>query len=267
MKNPHSAPRGYLYLKLFIFFVIFLTLGISILRGVDTFQDRSFVGNAYTTYYTNGKEGYLVSYHPPGKKVYLKTKNINSHDLKKYNLLQISQIVGNSVDGVVVDTKMEDISGAFSLPVAFKMFFFPGSFYLENVNGVDAFKYNMLLSSVDLKDTTSASSGDLSEEDLELVFRSEDIFNDASSIEVVNGAGVPGLGSEVARALVRRGYNVIAISNAQNTVRESYVVVNRSTPEFVVSPLVHLTGRLGIEGNLSEAADVVVVLGKDASLE
>ncbi len=266
MRNSPSAPRGYLYLKLFIFFIILLTVGISALRGVNTYNNRSFLGDSYTTYYSNGKEGYLVSIHPPGKRVYLKTISIDPRDIRKYNLIQISQIVGVPVDGVVVDTSLTDATEAFSLSTAFKMFLFPGSYYLSGINGIDAFKYNMMLRGVDSRGTTEEYGGSIPEEELDLIFRSEDIFNDASSVEVVNGAGVPGLGSSVAAALARRGYNVIAISNAQETVDRSYTVVNRQAPENVTMPLVHLTGSVGSRGNLSEAADIIVVLGRNAAL-
>ena len=264
MRENTASPRGYLYLKLFIFAIVTLTIGICVLRGVRTVQERSFVGSSYNTLYVTPDSSYLVSYHAPQKKSVVRVRDFSRQIIEKNNLLGLSLLSGVVVDGVVVDSDPVDPHNIFSLPASLSMFFFPMKYYLVDINGADALKYNFMLKAVNTDNSIVEMEKKDRGDDLSNFFRSEDIFNSAVSVEVMNAAGVSGLGSEFSEVLQRRGYNVIAVTNASKESDSSFIVVNRDTDSLTTQSLLHLGGGRVRGLDVSEAADVVLVLGHDA---
>lgn len=267
MKRKESDPRGYFYLRLFVFFVIVLICLTGVVRAVSIFREREFTGESYTTLYSNGKDNFLISYHTPSSYGVAELIDPPNLSLEKASRLQLSLALGVPVDAIVVNHSMKSEDDIFSLLDVVKMIFFPHAYVLRDINGIDAFKYfwerrgvseeNFMQKRLEYKN--------LDEEKLTRIFRDEDIFNSGISIEVVNGTEVGGLGGEFASVLTHRGYNVISVTNADSLQKYSFLHFNRGMNSSVGKSLMHLFGKVEDNSKLGEAADIVVVLGGDVA--
>jgi polyisoprenyl-teichoic acid--peptidoglycan teichoic acid transferase len=88
----------------------------------------------------------------------------------------------------------------------------------------------------------------------------------SASIEVLNGAGVPGLARTTADRLSRRGFLIASVGDADRTQPQTTIQVRsaaRRAAEDVASTLGLPNSRITEVGNLP-AADVRVILGSDA---
>jgi len=266
MKNNAQKVHGYSYLKLFMIFVVLLTVGFMTYRAVDLYRQRSFLTDSYITLYTNGEDNFLVSYHSPKSYTVAQLYNTPNLSPSRSSLLQLSLTLGVPIDAVVIDPELKSPRQIFSLLSTVKMLFFPHSFSLRNMNAFDSFKLFLLArgASDGQRNDTSLDYSSISEEQLADLFRDEEIFNNAVSVEIMNGTEIGGLGGEFSSVLTSRGYNVVAVTNSQTTENNSYMIVRSRKESQAAKSLSHIL-RVDKNSDVGEVADITIVLGRDVA--
>jgi len=94
-----------------------------------------------------------------------------------------------------------------------------------------------------------------------------DATDQASAVRVIvyNGAGSPGIAGEAAQVLIRSGFRVVDTKNADNFDYETTKIVVRrgdaASGEDVREALG--VGEVSVEPSSADAADVIVIIGKD----
>ncbi|MEK7605867.1 MAG: LytR C-terminal domain-containing protein [Patescibacteria group bacterium] len=95
-------------------------------------------------------------------------------------------------------------------------------------------------------------------------FSDQVISQENKSIAIINGTGIPGLGTRLEEAIVRLGGNVISVTNASEDQDHSQISYTGEKSYTVT----HLSLLFGISPTLSAQAglsDIIVLIGKDKS--
>lgn len=97
---------------------------------------------------------------------------------------------------------------------------------------------------------------------LEMVYGVSQELLAATSIEVLNGSGVPGLARQTAQRLARLGFRIVRVDTATAQV-ETTTIIDRSGRTEVAQLLAELLGSKPITREPGGAADITVMVARD----
>jgi hypothetical protein len=97
---------------------------------------------------------------------------------------------------------------------------------------------------------------------LEQLFLDETIDQENKTVSIVNGAGVPGLGTRLEQALSVMGVNVISVTNA-DTVKSSSEITYFGDKSYTLTRLQRLLGLPVTESSSQGLSDIIILIGRD----
>lgn len=256
------------YLKVFIIGVIALViLSIGIKVGSE-YLSASFKSDSFNILYI-GKESYLVGVDTSSNTFsFVKLPDLKEITQGK-NLLQKSMIVGVPVNAQINDrdTKTyKDADEFLTNNSAWNILFGPSKKFRTKINSYDviSFFHKAKGSTNKRNGVITLEFNEKNDKILSDLFQSDSLRRRATTVEIINGSSVDGLGTSLSRALTNAGYNIISVGSAGGD-EDSYIgYSDEQLPEIEL--LKSFINFNGIMGKNSPAADITIFLGKDYNI-
>ncbi len=259
-KNKTQSNRS--SLKLLWIFCLLVVLAVVFSLGYRLFtlmRESKFDGqHQFIVAFINNADVDVVSVNP---------------SQKAYNHLQIRGGKNSSDDlqqaGVIPDSYIT-LPKPFSLD-SLSEYFSEAAWHQGNVtsplNLYDLYRLSLLTKHIDRQAITSESvhipfDQTASSTMLEQLFIDDAIDQDNKTVAIINGAGLPGLGTRLEQALSLRGVNVISVTNADG-VKSSSKITYVGDKTYTVKRLSQLLSLPTEEVMTQGISDIIITLGKD----
>jgi len=192
-----------------------------------------------------------------------KNKSLSLLDVDVENVNDLVKLFSIPVDATIVseDLSMDDmplilLKSAFSLGQqdknlntldAFRLFFFSKTVSQTNIH-----QKKLLTRFSDVEKSTIIS----------LALSDPAIYQESQSIQVINGAGIYGAGTRLAKLISNIGGNVILISTSDKAVKDSKITYY-GNKTYTVKKLGDYLGFPVEETDKRGVADITIIIGKD----
>lgn len=253
------------YLRFFIIGVIILFLfSVGIKVGAE-YLNAHFKGDTFNILYI-GKESYLIGV-DTNRNAFSFVKLPDLKDIAQgKNMLQKSMIVGVPVNAQINDRDARTYKNAddfLSNNSAWNVLFGPSKKFKTNLNAYDLLSFfHKAKGAVNKKNANvTLEFSDQNDKALSELFKNEQVRKRATTIEIINGSGVDGLGTSLSRSLTNAGYNIISVGSAGGDEYSYIGYSNEQLPELEL--LKSFINFDGVMGKNSPAADITIFLGKD----
>lgn len=267
MKNVPRNP-SYLYLKIFIIILVFLTIGTTLIRLFQLLNHKTFTPEFYSVAIIGETNTAVHSFikDQNGERLSILHVLNTKQSLSKYSLLEKSIMLGIPLSASMeVEGDQDDV---FTFSNTLAHVFGKKERLSQRIGDIDyLFMYlktkkvsNDSISekkvAFDAIRTGSVDPGELSD-----LFRSEMITNEKISISVINASSKPGIAKKVADMLEIVGYYVISIDSAD--VRDGTTVEQvSSNKDFVFSYLFGFPKP--VITDTAKIEDVKIIVGRDS---
>jgi len=258
-KNKNQSIN---YLKIFLLIVFvgaLLSIFFKVFRIID---QHKLKGDSYNILYLSN-DAYAMQFNTREKVMNVVLIKNAGNQLSKNSRIKNSLILGIPFDGMI-DSK-DNLDLFFSNKKIMSLILSGGG-NLNNLNEFDIAKIYFGYKFSGLKKTIKTINDIEDEGAIEQYasdfFINKNIFNNKSSLEVVNSTGVNGLGSLVSQMLKNEGYNVVSVTSRAASSGGSKIV-NRTIDSAYFK-------KLAIFFNLPEqkeegiaVADITIILQND----
>ncbi len=95
-------------------------------------------------------------------------------------------------------------------------------------------------------------------------YRDQDLFNDRTSVEIVNSTGIDGLGKRLGDIFKNVGINVVSIKTASDG---STKITSKLKESFIAERIGDMTDFSLTQSGIDALSDVTVIIGKDVGKE
>lgn len=266
MKRKHQKKQDpIIYLKIFLFVVSILIVFSLSLRSLNLLTTRKFNTYSFNILLLSNNSAKLV--HIDSDEEVLSIVGIDrvkGQDTEKVRVkTELSYQV--PIDAVVVrknDTMLSDF-------LAFKnivgIILNPASAKFSGLNSLDIFKAYIVSKSINNSNKTIIDLRGKSKEDarkfLKELVNEEALLNEKTSVEIVNGTSVLGLGTSVAQMLEASGFDVVVITSGKSQKKSKFI--KRISDNETTKRLSRIFGLSPDEKEIPAVADVTIVLGED----
>ena len=250
------------YLKYFL--IIFLILGIVSLsiKLIRVYQTRSFRGEAFNLLILNKNASILHLGTKPNSLFILTVRNFG-YKLKNKNRVETSLALKVPIDGIVVldDSGYKIEKNYFSLDNFLSLF----TKKRNNINEMDLIKIFWKINGIKNSETNAKETENIENEEvyrvLPEIFNESAIINDKTSVEIINGTGIDGVGGRMSEALKNEGFNIVSVgTNEQN---ESKIIVRGNGKSVVVKRLKDFFPFKVEKRQENSIADITLIFGRD----
>ncbi len=246
--------------KIAIVFFVFLTfiVGISlILKVAAVIKDSQFDDSKrFTLSLTNGKNIEVISLSPDSKDITVFKFDSN------VKFEEVGRILEIPIDGFIT-FKSQDLNQKISL--LFKSAVFNCNNLKTNLTIIDLLKLAISARAIPENSINTIIVKDPSKLDLGKVDRlviDSFIENERQTIKIINGTGVSGLGSRLARFITNMGGNVIMVATENGKEKKSYIsYIDKRT--YTVKRLQKILGYEVVRNKDNTLSDVTIVIGED----
>jgi len=243
-----------------------------VVRIYSLLKDSSFNKNTFNVLIITDKDVRVLGFDEKAKKISVLTVKNESYELRKENIMIESVKLGVPLHGYIVypNSKQPGIIDAnfFSLPNLINIYL-NSNIKKKNVFFLDFIK--MYLVAGDIKmDTSSSILSYSSTEELDSslpkesgeFFRDSDLSGRKTSLQVINGTSVDGLGGRIGAMFSRVGFNVVSVGTDKNA-DESRIYI-RNNDYKIDGELVKKTFDFPIElSSEYGVASITIVIGED----
>lgn len=265
------------YLKIFIVVVVFLVVVSIAFKFIKMISDSKLKLNTYTILIINS-DAYVMQVKKSTHEQSILKVSRYGQAARSQSRLSNSIAFGIPIDGEIFDEAnvfSGDPQSLFNFSNAMSVFLGTRSLRFVNMNEVDFAKIYTNIGSIVQKNSSLQIMPDFNEayvknkdktENLVYqMFKSQDILNDITSIEIINATEVDGAGAKVSQMLKNAGYNVLAVSSSDKPDKSRIVVrVDNPLLEKRLKLLFNMPVEKVREQHIS---DVTVVLGRDLAQE
>lgn len=133
----------------------------------------------------------------------------------------------------------------------------------SNIPILDKLKIAIFIFRTD-SDEINFISSPIDAHELSSILRDRTLSQETVPIQVINASGVSGLGNRLANTITAAGGSVVLVTSQDKAVRKSIIKYKNSSQTFK-----YLSSYLGFSAEktqLSEVADVIIILGEDSAL-
>lgn len=279
IKKQKKANNGsaMAYLKIFIVVVVLLVAASLAFKFVKMITDSKLKLNTYTVLIINS-DAYLMQVKNSTHEQSILKVSQYGQAAKSQSRLSNSIAFGIPIDGEIFDEANVfngDPQAIFNFSNLVSVFFGTRSLRFTNMNEVDFAKIYANIGSIAQKNSSSQTIPDFTEAYVKnkdktenliyQMFKSQDILNDITSVEIINATEVDGAGAKVSQMLKNAGYNVLAVSSSDKPDK-SKIVVRVDNP--LLEKRLKLLFNMPIEKEKEQhISDVTIVLGRDLAQE
>lgn len=262
MRKKKKVQGQNLKIALWFALLVFLLIAGSLLfKFILLLKNSRFDGShRFNIYLSCGKlDNSLISFSP-------ENKTITILNLKKQPVNELQKNLEIPADDVIL-TKEDDCEKEISSRLASGIF---GGFKKTDLTAIDIFRLWLFSKFVPSHSVTEKDFSGLDITDNLVVDKSIDglfsdpaIVSERSSIQIVNGTAVSGLGNRLARLVTNMGGEVVAINTSEKEFNDSKIIY-WNKKNYTVERLAKITGFKILErkegGGVS---DIVIEIGKD----
>jgi len=263
-KKPTQKKSSRSSLKLLFLFcaVVFMAIGLSLgYRLFNLIRESKY----------DTKHSFLITF------IYRNDIDIVeiSSDKKTFSHLEVRG-GKNATDaqqevGIITDTHFT-LSEPFSLTHLSRYFtdaVLPKRSVKSTLNIFDLYRLSFATKGISQQSITSQKvhvplDQDLSSTMLEQLFLDETIDQENKSVSIINGTGVPGLGTRLERALTSLGVSVISVKNA-DSVKSSSTISYSGEKTYTLDRIKDLLPFSVTPTSNQPISDIIILIGKDMS--
>lgn len=132
----------------------------------------------------------------------------------------------------------------------------------NNIPFFDKLKIAFFVLGVSSDETMYYSSQDLSQNQIQGVFKDSKVSDDGKSIQIINSSGISGLGNRLANDLTTAGANVVLVTSDDKIADKS--VIKYREESTTTNFLKQFLGFDQQKQQFESVADVIIILGKDS---
>lgn len=277
MKAQHKSTQPIFYLYIFLSIALFLIIVSLLFKFIMLIRQSSFNGDVFT--------GLIIDSDMSVFQIKKKTHEASFFVVKNMGRVAMSQsrlsnsiLIGIPLNAIIYsspDKHFKSLSEIFSMKNTVGLFLAKSDIRLKGMTELDFVNLYNELKSISEKAISTSIIEDYKKsyhEDLETtnnllyqMFKVGLVINDITSIEVVNGTGIDGMGARVSQMIKNSGYNVVSTTSSEKAPR-SKIVMRISNQRLEK----HLGGFFSFpveKSNEAHIADVSIVLGKDSFQE
>lgn len=251
------------YIKLFILVVLFAAFISISYKAFLLVKNRSFRFSTYNIMLV-GRSAHLVGFNTFKKQIYTLEVKDGREIFSSKKPLTSSIISGVPLDGMIVSIKRENLTDSKN---EFPTFGRTLSFLLEdekyvfyNINKFDLVKLYVVSRLTAWEDKSYDSIRDLSQDFSREKFYDSGIFNEKTSVEIVNSTGIDGLGARVGFMLANIGVNVISIKGGEEPKTQ---IIAKDHNLKTLERMERLFALKAQKAENTGIADIIINLGKD----
>ena len=265
------------YLKIFVVVFVVLVIASLAFKFIKMITDSRLKLSTYTVLIVNS-DAYLMQVKNSTHEESILKISRYGQTAKSQSRLSNSIAFGIPIDGEIFDEANVfngDPQALFNFSNLISVFLGGRSLKFTNMNEVDFAKIYTNIGSVTQKNSDSQTLPDFNDAYIKnkdktnnlvyQMFKSQDILNDITSVEIINATEVDGAGAKVAQMLKNAGYNVLAVSSSDKPDK-SKIVIRVDNP--LLEKRFKLLFNMPIEKMKEQhIADVTIVLGRDLAQE
>lgn len=259
-KNFHTI----LIFSAVVGFAIIISL---FLKGISLIQSSTFDGEHRYTLFIKQEKPLILSFDPVSDSVSVLevSKTLDQKEASRYLRIPIDGYVSYKSDKNISTSDLEDgrkISSVFfkvvkDIPVL-----------QTNLTVIDMVRLALSSSSVPShKIITKSIPGTLDsylvDSIVSSMFSDTTIADEKTSVSVVNGTSISGLGASFERLLLNIGVNVVSVSTSDSPIKTSYIVYQGDKPPYTLSKMEKILGVSTKKEPKSGISDIIIYLGRD----
>lgn len=261
MKSNNRESQNLRMAITFFALVIFLLFLSFIFKFIFTVKESGFDNsNNFTLAVFKKEEAQVLNFEPSTKSV-----SILNLKFKKGSKVITDKSIGKFLE-IPIDVKVEKDSFKIetnNLSMAVLKLF-------PQINILDSIKLSFFSNSVQ-ESSISENSFDIENEKvvdsslqkiIQGEFQDPAIISEKQSIEVVNGAGVYGLGTRLSLFLTNIGGNVILLSNSDNPENLSSILYS-GKKSYTVERIAKALGIKTVKNDKRSISDITIIIGRD----
>ncbi len=264
-----------LYLKFFIFAALLVIfLGI-IIRLFNQYQNREFVNNSYNLLIISDKYVGIIGIDSLGSSFSAIAVTKDLENLKRENILLQSINFGIPIHGYVVYPKGEepyDPTPNFLSWGNIQNILSDPSIKKKNITFFDWMKLYSERKKIASENTIIKSYATITDvrgllsKESDLYFQNSEIVNEKTSLQIVNGTRVNGLGNRIGEMYSRVGFNVVSIVTEQGRKDSEILYSNKLKSDQ--AELIQKSFNFPITYDEdAQIADITIIIGEESELE
>ena len=251
------------YIKVFIVIVLFSALVSLTYKVFLLVKNRSFRFNTYNIILV-GRDAHLEGFNIFKKQIYTLELKDGREVFSSNKPLASSVISGVPLDGMIISIKGVNLT---DLKNEFPTFGQTLSFLLEdekyvfyNINKFDLVKLYVVSRLTVWEDKSYDTIRDISQDFSREKFYDSEIFNEKTSLEIINSTKINGLGSRIGFILSNLGANVISIKDGEDKKTQVLAKDLNSKTLKRIEKLFELKAQ---KDDNARVADITLNLGED----
>lgn len=251
------------YIKLFIIVVLFAAFISISYKAFLLVKNRSFRFSTYNIMLV-GRDAHLMGFNTQNKQTHVLEFNNARERFSGNNILVSSTNAGVPLDGIVISIKPQNLTDSKTDFPSFRqtlsLILEDEKYVFYNVNKFDLIKLYIISKLTSWDDKSYVNVKNIAQDFLREKFYDSEIFNEKTSVEVVNSTGIDGLGARIGFILANIGANVVSIKDGED---EKTQVL---TKDLNLKTLKRVERLFELEAQKDEStgiADIIINLGKD----
>ena len=253
------------YIKLFILIVLFAAFISISYKAFLLVKNRSFRFSTYNIMLV-GRDAHLAGFNTQKKQTHVLVFNNDRERFSGNNILASSIIAGVPLDGIVISINGKNLTDSKthfpSLKQTLSLILEDEKYVFYNVNKFDLIKLYFVSKLTSWEDKSYVNVNNIVQDFLREKFYDSEIFNEKTSLEVVNSTGIDGLGARVGFMLANIGVNVISLKGGEEPktqiIAKDHNLKTLERIERVFELKAQKSENTGI-------ADIIINLGKDVN--
>lgn len=256
------------YLKVFLYIVgIFIIVSV-IYRGIMLWNKRFYITPSFKTLIL-AKDAYIVNTDRASGRFTVAIWKGKGKELSGKSKLENSIILQTPINGELIQSPSEYYSGLifsyFSVQNMIHVLFPNQNHQYKDMNIFDMIKIYFSAKSVSNSNITEEEiNNNTSPDNLYNLFKDQTVINEKASVEIINAAGINGLGTKIATMLKNGGFNVVSVTSSD--IMDKSKIIYRVSLSPTLRHLFQIFPFPSFYNSETSIADVSVILGRDIPL-
>lgn len=267
-KISQPKHQSLLYLKIFFVFLTILIFSSLVWKGTRLFQERSFTGSSFTILIDDNPLHILYIDASERKISFTTLKNTNS--IKTLIPREAQFSLGFPIDAIIQykkAKKLEKASDFFKVRNILSLIKDNEEQKLVGLNQIDLLKLYIFFHGLKYSTSSLSINPFISRTETNDAvaffdqFRDPVIFNEKTSIEVINASGIDGLAARISKLLKYIGCNVISV--VSKDMQNESKIIYRIEKNYTLNRLQKIFGIQSEASSDTLITDMTIIIGKD----
>jgi len=263
-KTAQTENKSLKTFYLYLFIVILAIAAALLIKGVIVVKDSKFdSSHDFTLAVTeNNDVKEIIAFHPQVPAV-----GVLSIQDNKIPYSVLAKDYGIATDGYIQVNNASDISTDATAFIWSSLLHTTS--WQTNLTALDKIRLILFSKSVTTNNKTDESISLINQDSttqttITNALTDQDIADENISIEIINATNITGFGQRLANVLTTMGANVVEVSTAQNTQKQT-TIQYFGDDSYTLNRVERLVGAIPTKINMQQIADIIITLGTDNS--